>query len=71
MTFAVGIDLRGTRLRVALVDQEGHIHVLLLPHIRRMVESRATIAYRDVPIEAAHLGDAAGVIGAAALILDP
>ncbi|MET3581292.1 glucokinase [Mesorhizobium robiniae] len=42
---------------------------LLAPEIRATVEQRAMPAYRDVPIVPAELGDRAGLIGAASLIL--
>jgi glucokinase len=42
---------------------------LLSPTIRTIVEQRAMPAYRDVPIVTAQLGDRAGLIGAASLIL--
>ncbi|RWF86895.1 MAG: ROK family protein [Mesorhizobium sp.] len=42
---------------------------LLAPTIRATVEQRAMLAYRDVPIVPAQLGDRAGLIGAASLIL--
>jgi glucokinase len=42
---------------------------LLAPGIRATVEQRAMPAYRDVPIVPAELGDRAGLIGAASLIL--
>ncbi|GLS39474.1 glucokinase [Mesorhizobium tianshanense] len=42
---------------------------LLAPRIRSTVEQRAMPAYRDVPIVPAELGDRAGLIGAASLIL--
>ncbi len=42
---------------------------LLAPSIRAIVQQRAMPAYRDVPIVQAELGDRAGLIGAASLIL--
>ena len=42
---------------------------LLAPGIRATVEERAMRAYRDVPIVPAELGDRAGLVGAASLIL--
>ncbi|MCV3207710.1 ROK family protein [Mesorhizobium sp. YC-39] len=42
---------------------------LLGPGIRATVEQRAMPAYRDVPIVPAELGDRAGLIGAASMIL--
>jgi glucokinase len=42
---------------------------LLAPSIRTVVQQRAMPAYRDVPIVRAKLGDRAGLIGAASLIL--
>ncbi|MER9211188.1 ROK family protein [Mesorhizobium sp. M0663] len=42
---------------------------LLAPSIRAVVEQRAMPAYRDVPIVPAQLGNQAGLIGAASLIL--
>ncbi|WP_292262415.1 ROK family protein, partial [Mesorhizobium sp.] len=42
---------------------------LLAPGIRATVEERAMQAYRDVPIVPAELGDRAGLVGAASLIL--
>jgi glucokinase len=42
---------------------------LLEPSIRTVVQQRAMPAYRDVPIVQAELGDRAGLIGAASLIL--
>jgi glucokinase len=42
---------------------------LLAPSIRTVVQQRAMPAYRDVPIVRAELGDRAGLIGAASLIL--
>ncbi|TIU66671.1 MAG: ROK family protein, partial [Mesorhizobium sp.] len=42
---------------------------LLASTIRATVEQRAMPAYRDVPIVPAQLGDRAGLIGAASLIL--
>ena len=42
---------------------------LLAPSIRAVVQQRAMPAYRDVPIVPAELGDRAGLIGAASLIL--
>jgi glucokinase len=42
---------------------------LLAPSIRKVVQQRAMPAYRDVPIVRAELGDRAGLIGAASLIL--
>ncbi|RWG93732.1 ROK family protein, partial [Mesorhizobium sp.] len=42
---------------------------LLAPGIRSTVEERAMQAYRDVPIVPAELGDRAGLVGAASLIL--
>jgi glucokinase len=42
---------------------------LLAPTIRAVVAERAMPAYRDVPIVSAQLGDKAGLIGAASLIL--
>jgi len=55
--------------RIALGGGVMHGLALLEPHIRHVVSERAMPAYRDVPICAAQLGDAAGVIGAAALML--
>ncbi|WP_292417744.1 ROK family protein [Mesorhizobium sp.] len=42
---------------------------LLAPGIRATVDERAMKAYRDVPIVPAELGDRAGLVGAASLIL--
>ncbi|RWA70829.1 ROK family protein [Mesorhizobium sp.] len=42
---------------------------LLAPGIRATVDERAMQAYRDVPIVPAELGDRAGLVGAASLIL--
>ncbi|OHV89353.1 ROK family protein [Mesorhizobium sp. ORS 3428] len=42
---------------------------LLAPGIRATVEERAMPAYREVPIVPAELGDRAGLVGAASLIL--
>ncbi|MER8778529.1 ROK family protein [Mesorhizobium sp. M0977] len=42
---------------------------LLAPLVRGTVEARAMPAYRDVPIVQAQLGDQAGLVGAASLIL--
>ncbi|ESW91992.1 glucokinase [Mesorhizobium sp. LSJC269B00] len=42
---------------------------LLAPSIRVVIQQRAMPAYRDVPIVQAELGDRAGLIGAASLIL--
>ena len=42
---------------------------LLAPGIRATIEARAMQAYRDVPIVPAELGDRAGLVGAASLIL--
>ena len=42
---------------------------LLAPSIRAVVQQRAMPAYRDVPIVQAELGDHAGLVGAASLIL--
>ncbi|TIV03762.1 MAG: ROK family protein, partial [Mesorhizobium sp.] len=42
---------------------------LLAPGIRATIEERAMQAYRDVPIVPAELGDRAGLVGAASLIL--
>ncbi|TIV62189.1 ROK family protein [Mesorhizobium sp.] len=42
---------------------------LLAPGIRATIEERAMQAYRDVPIVLAELGDRAGLVGAASLIL--
>ncbi|MER9927080.1 ROK family protein [Mesorhizobium sp. M0048] len=42
---------------------------LLAPTIRATIEQRAMQAYRDVPIVPAELGDRAGLVGAASLIL--
>lgn len=42
---------------------------LLAPSIRAIVQQRAMPAYRDVPIVRAELGDRAGLIGAASLVL--
>ncbi|PBB16851.1 ROK family protein [Mesorhizobium sp. WSM4313] len=42
---------------------------LLAPRIRATIEERAMQAYRDVPIVPAELGDRAGLVGAASLIL--
>ncbi len=41
----------------------------LEPHIHRVIAARAMSSYRDVPIQYAQLGDQAGVIGAATLLL--
>jgi glucokinase len=43
---------------------------LLEPHIRRVIATRAMPPFRDVPIQPAQLGDNAGVIGAATLVLE-
>lgn len=42
---------------------------LLAPGIRATIDERAMQAYRDVPIVPAELGDRAGLVGAASLIL--
>ncbi|MER9353378.1 ROK family protein [Mesorhizobium sp. M0514] len=42
---------------------------LLVPSIRAVIQQRAMPAYRDVPVVQAELGDRAGLIGAASLIL--
>ena len=42
---------------------------LLAPGLRATIEARAMQAYRDVPIVPAELGDRAGLVGAASLIL--
>ncbi|ESX96451.1 glucokinase [Mesorhizobium sp. L103C119B0] len=42
---------------------------LLAPSIRAVIQQRAMPAYRDVPVVQAELGDRAGLIGAASLIL--
>ena len=42
---------------------------LFMPFIEQVIHKRAMIAYRDVPVVAAALGDNAGVIGAAALLV--
>ena len=42
---------------------------LLAPGIRATIDQRAMAAYRDVPIVPAELGDRAGLVGAASLIL--
>jgi glucokinase len=42
---------------------------LLSPKIRATIDERAMPAYRDVPIVPAELGDRAGLVGAASLIL--
>lgn len=42
---------------------------LFLPQIETTIRRRAMIPYRDVPVVAAELGDNAGVIGAAALLI--
>jgi len=41
----------------------------LEPHIRRVIAARAMPPFRDVPIQRAHHGEKAGVIGAASLLL--
>ena len=41
----------------------------LEPHMHRIIAARALPSYRDVPIHYAHLGDQAGVIGAATRLL--
>jgi glucokinase len=40
----------------------------LEPHIHRIIATRAMPFYRDVPIQYAHHGERAGVIGAATLL---
>jgi glucokinase len=42
---------------------------LLEPHIRRVIAERAMPPFRDIPFHVAQLGDNAGVIGAATLVL--
>jgi glucokinase len=42
---------------------------LLAPGIRATIDERAMAAYRDVPMVRAELGDRAGLVGAASLIL--
>ena len=42
---------------------------LLAPGIRTTIDQRAMAAYRDVPVVRAELGDRAGLVGAASLIL--
>ena len=42
---------------------------LLAPGIRATIDQRAMAAYRDVPVVRAELGDRAGLVGAASLIL--
>lgn len=42
---------------------------LFMPFIEQVIHKRAMIACRDVPVVAAALGDNAGVIGAAALLV--
>ena len=44
---------------------------LLAPQIGSTIRERAMAAYRDVPVVAASLGDRAGLIGAASLVLAP
>lgn len=46
----------------------GQLLDLLLPGIRSEIEARAMIAYRDVPVVPAELGDRAGLVGAAGLV---
>ena len=41
-----------------------------LPHIRAAIAERAMISFRDVPVAQTELGDNAGIIGAAALLLE-
>lgn len=42
---------------------------LFLPYIESTIRARAMLPYRDVPVVAAALGDNAGLIGAAALLM--
>ena len=55
--------------RVALGGGVSQNMALLEPYIRRTIAERAMPPFRDVTICAAQLGDDAGVIGAAALLL--
>jgi glucokinase len=55
--------------RVALGGGVSQNMALLEPYIRRTITERAMLPFRDVTICAAQLGDDAGVIGAAALLL--
>ena len=48
---------------------DGSMSLARTPSIRKVVQQRAMPAYRDVPIVRAELGDRAGLIGAASLIL--
>lgn len=55
--------------RIVVGGGVGQLLDLLLPGIREVIESRAMTAYRDVPVVPAELGDRAGLVGAAGLVL--
>lgn len=55
--------------RVALGGGVTQSMALLDPHIRRVIAGRAMPPFRDIPVQVARLGDDAGVIGAATLVL--
>jgi len=55
--------------RVALGGGVTQSMALLDPHIRRVIAGRAMPPFRDIPVQVAQLGDDAGVIGAATLVL--
>jgi glucokinase len=55
--------------RIALGGGVAQSLALLEPHIRREIAARAMPPFRDVPFQAAQLGDNAGVVGAATLVL--
>lgn len=56
--------------RVALGGGVIQSLALLEPHMRRVIAERAMPPFRDIPFQAAQLGDNAGVIGAATLVLE-
>ncbi|HJZ45704.1 MAG TPA: ROK family protein [Roseiflexaceae bacterium] len=55
--------------RIALGGGVIQSMALLEPHIRRVIATRAMPPFRDIPFQVAQLGDNAGVIGAATLVL--
>ncbi|SRR6266545_498820 len=55
--------------RIALGGGVIQSMALLEPHIRRVIAERAMPPFRDIPFHVAQLGDNAGVIGAATLVL--
>ena len=56
--------------RIALGGGVIQSMALLEPHMRRVIAERAMPPFRDIPFQVAQLGDNAGVIGAATLVLD-